>query len=224
MQSFFKVSWYKRLLSYLIPVIVKKGAEEDGSSLQVMLYNNSWQLASQTALYSDGISYRPFRLAFKQLDAGFLGRNKSCLVLGTGLGSIVQILRRKYKSNADFYLVEKEEKILHWAVGLLQQQGVKKIYPFCVDAASYLAQHGNQYELICVDVFKDRVVPYFFITDQFLSDCRAALLPGGVWIMNYIINDAEEWETFAGRVSSVFGSVTILESEQNRILIGNNVS
>jgi len=218
-QSFYKVPLYKKLLSYLVPVTLRKGKEDDGSPVQVVLSNNTFQLASATALYSDGMKYRPFRLAFKQLDAAFIAGINDCLILGTGLGSIVQILHRKYGAAPSFYLVEKEEVILQWAMELLGQLGIKKIYPYCCDAGAYLKQSGVQYDLVCVDIFKDRTVPGFYISEIFLEACRRALRPGGIWIMNYIINDEEEWMGFSNRASKVFTSVTVLENEQNRILI-----
>lgn len=184
-----------------------------------MLSNNTWQLASATALYSDGTKYRPFRLAFKRLDTAFLSGIQQCLVLGTGLGSIVQILHGKYKACPDFYLVEKEEDILYWAVELLQGQGVGKIHPFCADAGDYLKQDNNKYDLICVDIFKDRVVPEYFTSEAFFENCRRALLPGGVWIMNYIICDEQAWAGFISRAKGVFPLVKVVENDQNRILI-----
>lgn len=212
-------SVWQRLLSFLLPVSIAKGSDEEGESLQVMLYRNNWQLAARTALYSDGIQYRPFRLAFDQLQRQKLQSFENCLILGTGLGSIVQMLHHKYKADCSYYLVEKEQQILKWALSVLRQQGIRSIHPYCGDALIYMQQNKKQFNLICIDIFNDREVPSVFVTNGFLQMCRQALAPGGVWIMNYIIDEPEKWEVLKGNVSKAFGAFDILENDENRVLI-----
>lgn len=212
-------SVWQRLLSFLLPVSIAKGSDEDGASLQVMLYRNNWQLAARTALYSDGMQYRPFRLAFDELQKHRLQSFERCLILGTGLGSIVQMLHHKYKADCSYFLVEKEEQILQWSLSILNQQGIRTITPYCGDALVYMQKNKLQFNLLCIDIFNDREVPAVFITNGFIQLCRQALAPGGVWIMNYIVNESEEWEVLKANVNKAFGHFTILENDENRVLI-----
>jgi spermidine synthase len=54
---------------------------------------------------------------------------------------------------------------------------------------------------------------------SFLTQCRQALLPGGVLAFNYIVNDKEEWDKTVAAISSVFPNYKLLRSEINRIFV-----
>jgi hypothetical protein len=212
-------SLWQRLLSYFLPVSITKATDEEGEPLEVMLYRNNWQLAARTALYSDGIQYRPFQLAFRRLPPHKIQEFQTCLLLGAGLGSVVQMLHHKFGANCSYQLVEKEEQILHWSTSILKEQGIKEIIPYCGDALTFMQKNKKQYNLICLDIFNGRVVPAVFVTNGFMQLCRQALQSGGVWIMNYMVNDPEEWEVLQANSRKCFGKVDIIESDENRILI-----
>lgn len=216
---FFKVSPLKRLLSYIIPVTVANSSGSQNRFLEFILYRNQWQLATEDALYSDGDRYQPYRIAFKNIPKSRLEKVSDCLVLGTGLGSVVQILWGKYKCDANFSLVEYDEKILQWAVESLTSKGITKIKPYCDNAADFVKHHEHRYDMICIDIFSGREVPSLFTEREFLRQSKKLLKPGGIWIMNYIINDVKETMDYLRNVKEIFPDVEIIEKEQNRILI-----
>lgn len=216
---FFKISPLKRLLSYLVPVTVANSAGSENKFLEFILYRNQWQLATEDALYSDGDRYQPYRIAFKNIPRARLDQVSSCLILGTGLGSIVQILYGKYKSEADFTLVEYDEKILQWALESLTARGITRMTPFCGNAADFVKSHDKKYDMICIDIFSGREVPSIFTEKAFLHQSKQLLNPGGIWIMNYIINDMKETMDYLRHVKELFPYVEVIEKEQNRILI-----
>lgn len=218
---FFKISPLKRMLSYLVPVTVANTSSTQNPFLEFILYRNQWQLATEEALYSDGNRYQPFRMAFKNVPAGRLAKVERCLVLGTGLGSLVEILHGRYKCRAAFTLVEHDEKILKWALEGLTAKGVSKMKPVCTNAHTYVATDKGRYDLICIDIFNGREVPSIFTEKDFLSNSQKLLSPGGVWIMNYIINDRSELLEFMRNVKAVFPKLKVLEKDQNRILISS---
>lgn len=216
---FFKVSPLKRLLSYLIPVTVANSSGSENKFLEFILYRNQWQLATEDALYSDGDRYQPYRIAFKNIPRQRLAQVSDCLILGTGLGSIVQILHGRYQCNARFSLVEYDEKILQWAMESLSSKGITGMEPHCANAADFVKTHKKQYDLICIDIFSGREVPSVFTEQDFLLRSKKLLKPGGIWIMNYIINDVKETMDYLRNVKEIFPYVEIIEKEQNRILI-----
>lgn len=219
MHPFFKVSPVKRVLSYLIPVTIATPPGSQNKFLEFILYRNQWQLATEEALYSDGNRYQPFRIAFKNVPKARLTAVNDCLILGTGLGSIAQILGEKYKHNPRFTLVEYDEQILKWALENLTARGIRNLDPHCINAAEFVKQTQRRYDLVCVDIFNGREVPSLFTEREFLVQTKKLLKPGGIWIMNYIINDEVELYHFLSNVKSIFSSVDIIEKEQNRILI-----
>lgn len=219
---FFKVSPLKRLISYLIPVTVANSSGSQNRHLEFILYRNQWQLATEEALYSDGTRYEPFRIAFKNAPKEKLASLKDCLILGTGLGSIVQILTSKYKSSPNFTLVEYDETILKWALESLSAMGIKKLKPFCDYAEDFVTKDKGKYDLICVDIFTGREVPIQFTEKDFLVATKRLLKPGGLWIMNYIVNDSKETFHFLSNVKSLFPEVDVIERNQNMLLIARH--
>lgn len=218
---FFKVSPLKKILSYLVPVTIASSSGTQNQFLEFILYRNQWQLATEEALYSDGNRYQPFRVAFKNIPKQKLQTISECLVLGTGLGSIVQILWEKYHCNPKFSLVEYDEQIMKWALENLSAMGIKNLQPYCENAAEFVKHDKGKYDLLCVDLFKGREVPSLFTEKEFLNDSKKLLKPGGTWIMNYIINNEAEMLQFISNVRSIFSNVEIIEKEQNRILIAS---
>lgn len=218
---FYKVSPLKKMLSYLVPVTIANSSGSQNQFLEFILYRNQWQLATEEALYSDGNRYQPFRIAFKNMPKQKLSTVSECLVLGTGLGSIVQILWEKYKCKARFSLVEYDEQILKWGLENLSAMGISNLQPYCENAAEFVKHDKGRYDLLCVDIFKGREVPSLFTEEEFLISSKRLLKPGGTWIMNYIINDEAELRQFLQNVRRIFVNLEIIEKEQNRILIAS---
>lgn len=219
MHPFFKISPLKRLLSYVVPVSIANSSSAQNPFLEFILYRNQWQLATEEALYSDGNRYQPFRLAFKKVKADKLAKTANCLVLGTGLGSVVEILHDRYNCKANFTLVEYDDKILAWALEHLSAKGIKNLKPQCANAQTFVAANKGKYDLICIDIFNGREVPTVFTEKEFLQNTKRLMAPNGLWIMNYIINDRTEMVEYMRNIKEVFPTVQMLEKDQNRILI-----
>jgi len=219
---FFKVSPFKRMLSYLVPVTIANSRGMQNRFLEFILYRNQWQLATEDALYSDGTRYEPFKIAFKHAPKEKITALNHSLILGTGLGSIVQILHAKYKTRSAFTLVEYDETILKWALENLSALGIGNLKPHCGYAEDFVRDGKDRYDLICVDIFTGREVPAQFTEMEFLVATKRLLKPGGLWIMNYIVNDALETMKFLGNVKSLFPDVEVIEKNQNMILVAEH--
>lgn len=214
----YQVAFYKRILSYFIPVRIRQGSSEENPSLELFLYRGGYQLATPDAVYSDGTRYRPLVAAFKELEKQLPDIN-SVLLLGTGLGSAVQILARKGFYPA-FTLIEKDSTILGWAAELLKQSGRhKNIEPIYADAAVYMETNNRLYDLVIVDIFNGRVVPGFVTDIEFLKQCRRSMNPGGNLVLNYIVNNERDWDSTLSRFSTVFSGYDMLSFGINRIII-----
>ncbi|RYD57421.1 MAG: methyltransferase domain-containing protein [Sphingobacteriales bacterium] len=209
---------YKRILSYIIPVRIREGSSEDNPSLELFLFRGDYQLATPDAVYSDGRRYRPLVAAFREIKDDFPGVKK-VLLLGTGLGSGVEILRGK-GYYPEFVLVEKDSTILSWAIELLtldkRQQAIRTV---CADAKDYMDSNSEVFDLVVVDIFNSRVVPEFVTGTDFLKNCRRSMGPGGKLILNYIINNEKEWDGMLARFRSVFASYDIVSFGINRVII-----
>lgn len=212
-----KVSPYKRLFSYLYPVRIKDGKGEQNPVLELYLYRNQYQLATADALYSDGTRYKPMLVAFKALD-DVLPKVKTVLVLGTGLGSAVQILADK-GYNPEYTLVDYDNTILKWAIELLPPKVSAHIEPVCADAKAFIETNTKTYDLLIIDVFISRVVPAFVTTADFLKKCRRSINPGGNMVLNYMVSNDAEWRAVLATIQSVFPGCRAIEHGVNRIII-----
>ncbi len=89
-----RIPFYKRLLSYIYPVPLRSGAGDVNAHLEIFLHHNRLQLVTADAIYSDGDHYIPAVTVVNNLKA-ILSSVSNVLVLGGGLGSMVQVMRSK---------------------------------------------------------------------------------------------------------------------------------
>jgi len=169
------------------------------------------------ALYSDGNRYTPLTAAFKEIDND-LPSIKDVLVLGTGIGSAVQILNQKgYKPN--FVLVDSDELILQWAIELLEAANPKNLVPICTDAKDFIVADTNTYDLIIIDIFQGRIVPAFVTNIDFFEKCKSRVKPGGKLVFNYIINKPETWDKVMLLINDIFPNNKLIKLGINRIFV-----
>jgi spermidine synthase len=181
------------------------------------LYYNRFQLATREVFYSDGDKYIPALETCSHFKA-FLPQVQQVLVLGTGLGSLVQVIDRKgYKPF--FTLVELDKVVLKWALELVTAEAAERIVPVCEDAATYMRRNKRQYNLIFIDIFNSNIVPAFVYSEEFLLQCRESVAPGGHLAFNYMVIDKKEWEAVQRVFSIVFPGYKVISRGVNKILV-----
>jgi spermidine synthase len=170
-------------------------------------------------LYSDGDRYLPAILAVRALKQ-HLPDIKQVLTLGAGLASIVYVLDSKgYKP--EFTLIEKDKVVLSWATELMPADMAAHVIPICSDASVFMENNAEKYDLIFCDIFIGRVVPSFVTTEQFFTQCKSSLKPGGHIAFNYLVNSPDEWEIAKQVFASVFTDHKVHKSGMNRVMIGS---
>lgn len=213
-----RISLFRRLLSWLYPVTIRRTATSENPLLELSRYRGQWQLGTKDAIYSDGDRYRPLVLGFDCIRHDLPGISH-VLLLGGGLGSGVMILHRMgYTPHCT--LVEVDPLVLQWAEAVSVASA--QVTYIAADAASFMARDTSLYGLIVVDIFKGRQVPAFVLTNTFLQTCRLRLQPGGVMLLNYIVNDKTAWQGFEQVFCSVFPVTKVISYGINRILTGYN--
>lgn len=175
-------------------------------------------MATSDVLYSDGDKYIPAVVTSHQFRKE-LPQLKDVLLLGTGMGSLVYVLKRK-GYNPAFTLVEKDEVVLSWAMELFGDTlSDTTITPVCEDAQSFIATDNSRYDLIFIDIFNGRYVPPFVITESFLKHCKAHLSDGGHLAMNYIVNDTDEWAKLQKLFAEIFPAYRVVSRSVNKVLL-----
>lgn len=220
MPSVFQVPLYKKMLSYIWPVRVHAFQNKQEDWLELLLYRGGFQLGRGTALYSDATRYRPFRIAFKAKEEKLRNaRMQDVLVLGAGLGSIVQILKERYQTASNFDLVDCDAVILAWVAELFALKRYEGVHFLEADAAGFLVGNRKQYDLVCVDVFDERYVPFSMLRTDTFREISRALKPGGWVIMNYIARSQAEQDDVIESLQAVFGTMCRIEKGLNQLFI-----
>jgi spermidine synthase len=196
---------------------LRRSAGDVNEHLEIFLHQNRLRLTTPDAIYSDGNHYLPAVASVNHLKA-FLPAVNNVLILGCGLGSIVQLMRAKGYS-PHFTIVEIDKVVLQWAMEFFEERDIFKIKSVCADAKEFMARNAAKYDLIFVDVFNGRAVPEFVYTPVFLRHCRDGLSGCGRLVFNYIINDPEQWETVKDNFSETFPGYHTLNLDVNRILV-----
>jgi spermidine synthase len=165
------VSFLLKIKSYFIDTLLEERNTPQNPVLRLYLSNGQLKLCTQNAVYSYGNYYYNFRDSFTMLDIS--NRNiRKVLVLGLGTGSIIQLLEKKYKLRADFDAVESDPEIVdmfHKYKNLITPSDIKI---FTQDAFQFIQTHVTRYDLICMDIFADNLVPEMFESTEFLMNLK----------------------------------------------------
>ena len=221
MRAINKVSRWQRLLSYLVPVNIAHYQSKENPHLELLLYKNQFQLATEDALYSDGTRYLPFKKAFKIIPKNYWSRCEQVLILGVGLGSAVQILRQQYTPNANCTLVDYDREILLLATRLLSEGRPGSLEYIAADAFPFVNTCRFTYDLICLDIFQNRIAPAACTEWSFLLNSQKLLRPGGYWIMNFIPHDPLLYYQLRQNLDQLFDQIELINIHQNVVLVAS---
>ena len=98
---------------------------------------------------------------------------------------------------------------------------------FKVDKVSFIAadaissmQHcmPHSYDCLFVDLFIGQCLPDAALQSEFLEQCKRAIKPGGLFLMNYIATDFIAWKYYQKRVQDVYPNLMIIENDINNQL------
>ena len=139
------------------------------------------------------------------------------LVLGSGIGSIVQVLH-KNGCRPRITLIEQDKVVLKWAMELFDNAHEKSIVPICMDAERYMEQNTVKYDFVFIDIFNGLEVPEFVCSASFLQLCKDAVAPGGHVALNYISADLAKWDIAHKTFTTVFPGSKVIIVDTNKIL------
>ena len=117
-------------------------------------------------------------------------------------------------------MVELDSQILEWVTDLLEQMDIKSTHGYNEDAYAFLQNTSQQYDLICVDVFMDRLVPQQFLSSDFFKLLKSKLKKDGIWIMNYMAPLSIVPLVLKKNMSSIFPDFKYIQNRENFIFYG----
>ncbi len=207
--------------SYFCDILLDQRSTSQNPELKLYLSNGQLKLCTKNAVYSYGNYYYNFRDCFRHLKIS-RQQIKDVLILGLGTGSIIQQLEQKFALTACYDAVESDPDIvaLFKKFGLLFIKSKVKIYT--EDAFQYVSDNTQKYDLICMDIFLDNVVPLKFETITFLQNLKHHLSDQGLLIYNRLVLDAKDIiknEEFFKNFQQVFPEASILKLTFNWMMI-----
>lgn len=214
-----KVSSLQKASSYFSPVTLWQGSSPVSPVLELLLYQGRFQLATTDALYSDGDRYRPLVAGFGALKHR-LKEVHSVLVLGAGIGSAVDVLRR-FGARPQITLVELDDVVASLASELLREEDKARVRIVVDDAQVFIQRTHEQFDVVVVDVFTGRDAAPFVTATGFLEACKARLSPHGIFLLNYMQNPgaATPWQQTLGDIQTVFPAARSLSFGPNRVVV-----
>lgn len=118
---------------------------------------------------------------------GALQRNTKMLILGLGGGTIPNQMNTIFGGHVSIDAVEMNKDMVRASKVFLQKKLDTKI--IIGDAASYIKEVKNQYDIVILDIFYKLEVPDNFVTSEFIEDAYNALKDNGVLAVNYTTNE-----------------------------------
>ncbi|MBK7428304.1 MAG: hypothetical protein IPI60_15435 [Saprospiraceae bacterium] len=201
------MDWFKKYWSYISPVHLESIQGLENQTLSVYLSNGRYQLTTENAIYSYDDLYDNFSLAFEKLDWKQLPEKSHVLVLGLGLGSIPYMLEKKFKKKFSYTAIEFDESVIFLASKYTIPRMKSSIQIICRDAASHVMEDEDEYDIICIDVFLDDVIPDSISEIKFLLNIKCLLSPDGIVIFNRLNRERDEKNHIQKYIDQVFSSV-----------------
>ncbi len=213
---------WKKWLSYLFELPVEHLGSDLNPHLYVSLKQGRYQLCTAGAVYSFGDLYTNFYRAFEAVQLERLPGDE-VLVLGLGLGSIPLMLEQNFRKAFHYTAVEIDEVVIELAGRYALDELEAGIDLICADAYAFVMQSERRFDLICMDVFLDDLVPSEFEDRLFLSALRRLLAPGGLLLYNRLAatprDQRRSRQFFEEDFLSVFPEGYLLDVKGNYMLL-----
>jgi len=172
--------FFQVLASYFLPITIDQSSEP--YHLELVLSKNKLLLNSSNANQSNDSLERAFHLVFHELEM-YNRENASVLILGLGLGSVIDLLQRN-SSIQQTTAVENNPQVLAWLELYYDTSSIHLIS----DSAEKSLQTDEIYDLIIVDLFEDLHIPHFLYQEAFWTQIKTKLTPNGIILWNTLLD------------------------------------
>lgn len=198
-----KPTWYQYLWSYFAEVELESCTSNYNKQLQVVLKKGRYQLCTENAVYSYADKYDNYTESFRQVDLNHPDP-KNVLLLGFGLGSIPYMLEKKFNKNWKYTGVEIDDAVIYLASKYVLPELQSDITMIQADAAIFLQVNNEKFDLICIDIFIDDLIPELFLKADFLSQISRACKSTGMVLFNHLAHRPKDQKKASEYYDQVF--------------------
>jgi spermidine synthase len=180
-----KITFFKKLLSYVFDVHVETISSKYNENLHVVISQGRYQLLTPNAIYSFADKYSNYSSTFEQIK---LPSHDSVdvLILGLGLGSIPFMLEKKFGKKYNYTCVEIDESVIYLASKYILPDLSSDMQLMQADAYYFTHVTSEKYDIVCVDIFIDDVIPAIFLDDDYLCALDELLTDDGIILFNHL--------------------------------------
>lgn len=209
-----------KIFSYIVDIPIEQRESQFSGQVEVTLRQGQYMLSTRNAIYSFGKKYTSFDTAFKQLNID-THPIFSVLVLGVGLGSVIDLLE-KHTDIQRIVAIDADEVIIELAQKYLQSNLKSKVQFICADAAEFVKENKDKFDAVLFDVFIDDKTPLPFIQPDFLEQLRKCVNKNGLLIYSKIddsIHSKIENKQFENRFTTVFRESFSIDANGNKMYV-----
>ncbi len=219
-----RIPLWKRYFSYFKDVHLESHSSSINPALHLLLVRGRLQLCTDNSIYSFEDQYDNFYKVFEKMIAvGW--RYESVLILGFAMGSIPKMLEDNFKLRLDYTGVEIDDVIIDLVSDYVVSELESSIQLVHTDASVFLDSNEETFDLICIDLFIDDVIPDQFKAVTFLQTLEQTLNPDGCVLYNMLgdyQSDKTKAELYHKDVfSKVFPQSTLFHTGTNYMLISD---
>lgn len=218
-----KRNTFQYLVSYLFDAQIESVSSPYNPVLNVKYYEGGYILDADTVNFSFGALHRVFQLAFDKIDID-KRPIESVLILGYGGGSVAQLLNERL-TNLSIVGVEIDSKIIRIARDYFHLDDIKNLHIEEMDAALFVEQCSDQFDMIVIDIFNDNLVPEKFFDEFFLKSIKGILNPGAMVVFNAaVIGSGQRFEELGKVFKEIYPETRTLAIEANKLLVWEDVT
>jgi len=134
-------------------------------------------------------------------------------MIGLGGGSLAKYCRRRLP-DADFTAVELSPEVIALRREFAVPEDDARFRIVCADGADFVRAAGPSPDVLLVDGFDSSGQPRRLCSAAFYDDCRAALAPGGILVVNLCADDSG-CGRYISRISDSFDErVIVVEADE----------
>ncbi len=213
----------KKILSYFIDIPIENRESQFSGKISVAISQGQYKLSTQNAIYSYGKKYTSFDTAFKAIDIQ-KQPIKSVLVLGLGLGSVIDLLEH-HPTIQQIVAVDFDNVIVALAQKYLQSSLKTKTSFVCADAADFIKNNQKKFDLVLFDVFIEDLTPIPFMQIEFLNTLKQSIQINGILLFSKIDDSMRskiENAQFEQKFSVAFPESFSIDANGNKIFVWIN--
>lgn len=208
----------KKLLSYVVPLVLEEGKTKLGQTYEVNFENGVKVLNSANTNYSFGSLHQIMLKGIEEVLRKHQPRK--VLMLGLGAGSALSVLSKKCQWPYTVTAVELDADLIRIAeehFGLKNYSNLTMINGDAAEQVNQLPAAG--FDFIIDDVFMDDNVPAFCREVSYIAACRRLLESGGIYMRNVMANGFEHIKQYEEELKKHFKEVYSLKHKTygNRI-------